>query len=169
MWTYAVSRCSRATTSEKWTKNRDACAKLLFCLSKPIAFLLFLLSSSSSLRGKLPSERDHFVPWVLSRGDVTFWWREWIDARTITKLVAQSQYTSATTTTCRFHIGRDRSDSIQVYETWVSDVFSYLIPQRLLVKFPSGMYELKRLTGNEQGIVRIERSPTINQLHRSAV
>ena len=52
MLTYAVSRCSRATTSEKWTKNRDACAKLLFCLSKPIAFLLFLLSSSSSLRGK---------------------------------------------------------------------------------------------------------------------
>ena len=30
--------CSRATTAEKCTKKRDARAKLLFCLSKPIAF-----------------------------------------------------------------------------------------------------------------------------------
>jgi len=30
-------------------KKRDACAKLLFCQSKPIAFLLFSLPSLSSL------------------------------------------------------------------------------------------------------------------------
>ena len=44
----------RATTVEKCTKNRDARAKLLFWLSKPIAFLPFSLLSPSSLR-KLPT------------------------------------------------------------------------------------------------------------------
>ena len=48
-----ISRCIRATTAEKCTKKRDARAKLLFCLSKPIAFLPYSLPSSSSLR-KLP-------------------------------------------------------------------------------------------------------------------
>ena len=42
-------------TVEKCTKKRDALAKLLFCLSKPIAFLPFLLPSPSSLR-KLPNK-----------------------------------------------------------------------------------------------------------------
>ena len=41
-------------TADKCKKKRDARAKLLFCLSKPIALLLFSLPSSSSLR-KLPS------------------------------------------------------------------------------------------------------------------
>ena len=45
----AASRCSRATTAEKCTKKRDARAKLLFCLSKPIAFLPFPLPAPSSL------------------------------------------------------------------------------------------------------------------------
>ena len=36
--------------AEKCTKKRDAGAKLLFCLSKPIAFLPFSLPSSLSLR-----------------------------------------------------------------------------------------------------------------------
>ena len=46
---YALSRCSRATTAKKCTKKRDARAKLLFCLSKPIVFLPFSLPSPSSL------------------------------------------------------------------------------------------------------------------------
>ena len=45
--------CSHATMAEKCTKKRDAHGKLLFCLSKPIAFLPFSLPSPSSLR-KLP-------------------------------------------------------------------------------------------------------------------
>ena len=51
---FGVSRCSCATTAQKCTKECDARAKLLFCLSKPIAFLPFSLPSSSSLR-KLPN------------------------------------------------------------------------------------------------------------------
>ena len=58
-WNQAVSRCSRVTTAEKCTKKCDACAKLLFCLSKRIAFLPFLLSSPSSLR-KLPNIQPLF-------------------------------------------------------------------------------------------------------------
>ena len=50
-------------TAKKCTKKRDARAKLLFCQSKPIAFLPFLLTSPSSLL-KLPSNpnatRDYF-------------------------------------------------------------------------------------------------------------
>ena len=45
---------SRATTAKKCTKKSDARAKLLFCQSKPIAFLPFLLPSLSSLL-KLPN------------------------------------------------------------------------------------------------------------------
>ena len=44
---------SRASTTKKCTKKRDARAKLLFCQSKPIAFLPFSLPSTSSLL-KLP-------------------------------------------------------------------------------------------------------------------
>ena len=47
------SRRSRAATAKKCTKKRDARAKLLFCQSKPIAFLSFLFTSPSSLL-KLP-------------------------------------------------------------------------------------------------------------------
>ena len=47
-----------ATTGKKRTKKRDASAKLLFCLSKPIAFLTISLPSTSSLL-KLPNEHDH--------------------------------------------------------------------------------------------------------------
>ena len=39
----ALSRCSRAAMVKKWTKKCDARAKLLFCQSKPIAFLQFSL------------------------------------------------------------------------------------------------------------------------------
>ena len=45
--------CSRVKMAEKCTKTRDARAKLLFCLSKPIAFLPFSLPSPSSLRSSL--------------------------------------------------------------------------------------------------------------------
>ena len=44
-------------TAEKCTKKRDARAKLLFCQSKPIAFVLFSLPSPSSLV-KLPNVSD---------------------------------------------------------------------------------------------------------------
>ena len=40
---------SRAMTAKKCTKKHYARAKLLFCLSKPIAFLPFSLPSPSSL------------------------------------------------------------------------------------------------------------------------
>ena len=35
-WNWALSRFSRATTAKKCAKKRDACAKLLFCKSKPV-------------------------------------------------------------------------------------------------------------------------------------
>ena len=44
-WNEALSRCSRATTAKKCTKKHDARAKLLFCQSKPLAFLPFSLPS----------------------------------------------------------------------------------------------------------------------------
>ena len=44
-----LSRRGRAVTAKKCTKKRDARAKLLFCRSKPIAFLLFSLTSPLSL------------------------------------------------------------------------------------------------------------------------
>ena len=40
-------------TTKKCTKKRDACTKLLFCLSKPVAFLPFSLTLASTLL-KLP-------------------------------------------------------------------------------------------------------------------
>ena len=43
------SRRSRAVTAEKFTKKRDARAKLLFCQFKPIGFLPFSLTSPSRL------------------------------------------------------------------------------------------------------------------------
>ena len=49
----AFSHRSRAVTARKCTKKRDARAKMLFCQSKPTAFLPFLLTSPSSLL-KLP-------------------------------------------------------------------------------------------------------------------
>ena len=49
--------------AEKCTKKRDARAKLLFCLSKPIAFLPFSLPSPSPLC-KLPI--DGFVTGLYS-------------------------------------------------------------------------------------------------------
>ena len=58
----AVSRCSPAKTAMRCTKKREARAKLLFSLSKPIAFLPFSLPSpsSSSLR-KLPISQESFA------------------------------------------------------------------------------------------------------------
>ena len=41
-------------TAKKCRKKRDARAKLLFCQSKPIAFLAFSLTLLSSLLNKLP-------------------------------------------------------------------------------------------------------------------
>ena len=53
-WNQEVSHRSRATVATKWTKKRDARAKLLFCCSKPKAFLQFsLLLPSSFLRACL--------------------------------------------------------------------------------------------------------------------
>ena len=61
-------------TAKKCTKKRDARAKLLFCQSKPIAFLPYFLTSPSSLL-KLPGgkinnnlskgSRSRFRPWGL--------------------------------------------------------------------------------------------------------
>ena len=42
-------------TAKKCTKTRDARAKLLFCQSKPVAFLPFSLMSPSSLL-KVPGD-----------------------------------------------------------------------------------------------------------------
>ena len=39
-WNLEVSSRSRATTARKYTKKRDVRAKLFFCQTKPIAFLL---------------------------------------------------------------------------------------------------------------------------------
>ena len=47
--TETVSCRNRATTAKKYTKKRDARAKLSFCHNKPIAFLPLLLPSPSSL------------------------------------------------------------------------------------------------------------------------
>ena len=44
-----TSYYSLPVTAKKCTKKRDARAKLLFCQSKPIAFLPFSLTSPSSL------------------------------------------------------------------------------------------------------------------------
>ena len=51
---YDVSRRSRAVTAKKYTKMRDASAKLLFCQFKTIAFLPLSLPLTSSLL-KLPN------------------------------------------------------------------------------------------------------------------
>ena len=47
-------RRGRAVTAKEYTKKREAPAKLLFCKSKPTAFLTFSLPSPSSLL-KLPN------------------------------------------------------------------------------------------------------------------
>ena len=45
----AFSRRSRALTAKRCTKKCDACAKSLFCQSKPVAFLPYSFTSASSL------------------------------------------------------------------------------------------------------------------------
>ena len=45
----ALSHCSHALMTKKCTKKCDAHAELLFCQSKPIAFLRFSLMSLPSL------------------------------------------------------------------------------------------------------------------------
>ena len=60
-------------TAKKCTKKRDARAKLLFCQSKPIAFLPFSLTSPSSLL-KLPIDplsRKRLVTLLVSCHSVT--------------------------------------------------------------------------------------------------
>ena len=42
-WNWAVSHRSRAVTAIKCPKKRDARAKLLFCLSKPVFFFVAIL------------------------------------------------------------------------------------------------------------------------------
>ena len=49
-WDLEVSCRSRATTAKKRAKKRGACAQLLFCWYKPIAFFPFSLPSPVSLR-----------------------------------------------------------------------------------------------------------------------
>ena len=53
VWKKELSCCIRAMTDKKFTKKRDACAKLLFFLINLLLFLPFLLLSSLSLL-KLP-------------------------------------------------------------------------------------------------------------------
>ena len=67
-----------------------------------------LIGSTTSVDVCLARERDNLVPRVLSRGDVS--------ECTSQPPRSCSKYTSATTTTCRFHIGRLRSEPISVYE-----------------------------------------------------
>ena len=54
-WKWALSIRSCAVKNKKSKKKHDARAKLLFCSSKTIAFLPFLLLSQSSLPHKLPN------------------------------------------------------------------------------------------------------------------
>ena len=49
---HVLENQQRATTAEKCAKKRDARAKLSFCLSKPIAFLPFSLSSYHNVLAK---------------------------------------------------------------------------------------------------------------------
>ena len=57
---YIFSRRSRAVTAKKCTKKHDAGAESLFCLSKPVAFLLFSLTSPWSLLiGDVTSDNSH--------------------------------------------------------------------------------------------------------------
>ena len=67
-----------------------------------------LIGSTTSVDVCTARERDNLVPRVLSRGDVS--------ECTSQPPRSCSKYTSATTTTCRFHIGRLRSEPILVYE-----------------------------------------------------
>ena len=83
MYTFSTKRkirhlyVFRAVTARKCTKRRDARAKLLFCLSKPIAFLPFSLplplpSPSTLLKLSVIAadctlRSDSIEPWV-SRG-----------------------------------------------------------------------------------------------------
>ena len=46
----SVNATASAVSANKFTKKRDARTKLLFCQSKPIAFLFSLLPPSSLLR-----------------------------------------------------------------------------------------------------------------------
>ena len=75
----AFSHYSRAVMAKKCTKKRDAHAELLFCGSKPIAFLPFSLMSPLSLlklpihvlMGQLNKVHFHFagselVDWVMA-------------------------------------------------------------------------------------------------------
>ena len=75
----AFSLYSRAVMAKKCTKKRDAHAELLFCRSKPIAFLPFSLMSPLSLlklpihvlMGQLNKVHFHFagselVDWVMA-------------------------------------------------------------------------------------------------------
>ena len=59
-WIRHFHTSSLATTANKCTKKRDARAKLLFCQSKPVAFLSFSFSlpSPSSLPNLPKEERD---------------------------------------------------------------------------------------------------------------
>ena len=65
----ALSRCSRAATAKKCTKKGDACAKLLFCQSKPIAFLQFSLPSPSSLLKRPDMIHYNSLPFLIEYSD----------------------------------------------------------------------------------------------------
>ena len=55
---------SRVVTAKKCTKKRDARAKLLFCWSKPTAFLLFSLPSLLKLPNKSGKKEPYPPLWV---------------------------------------------------------------------------------------------------------
>ena len=64
--------CSRATTAKEWTKKLDARAEMLFCKSKPIAFLPLSLPSPS-LFLKIPKDNTHYHTYRVHNIGYTPW------------------------------------------------------------------------------------------------
>ena len=75
-WNLALSRCSPAATAKKCTKKRDACAKLLFCQTNPIASLPFslpsLLKLSKAIYGEASPQGATPYPFIHN-----FWQKRW--------------------------------------------------------------------------------------------
>ena len=70
-------------TAKKCTKKRDARAKLLFCQSKPFAFLPFSLTSPSSLR-KLP---NYVIEVIMTITSPPNYWSDYnLEKKTVEKI-----------------------------------------------------------------------------------